>query len=255
MKAGRSWLVMLVVAMASGAATAQDVPSAEAQARILDLLQQQSLYRNRVDWSRARAELAAARERAETRRLLDDVIQRSSGGHGRWLSANQLRAQSQRAQATQAAMGSASPQDDASTGTTARLGWVKVGAYMDDRTQSQDVQNQARKQAAIALQARIREQDDGKRCGWVVDLRSIAELHHQPLRQDQAHPYRSEGQTSRLRAIGRRQLQAVNGEKPHRDLRDGHRDHRCEDRQDWQAQACIGPAQRPRFPTRASTTK
>lgn len=173
MNAGRGWLLMLVVAMASGAATAQDVPSAESQARILDLLQQQSLYRDRVDWPKARAELAAAPAPAETRRLLDDVIRRSSGGHGKWISARQLRAQSQRAQATQAAMGAASPRtDDGGTGPTARLGWVKVGAYMDDRTQSQEVQNQARKQAAFALQARIREQDDGTRCGWVVDLRS-----------------------------------------------------------------------------------
>jgi len=172
MIAGRGWLLMVALAAASGAAHAQDVPSAEAQARILDLLQQQSLYRDRVDWSKARAELAAARDPAQTRRLLDDVIQRSSGGHGRWISANQQRTQSQRAQATQTAMGAATPQtDDARSGPTARLGWIKVGAYMDDRTQSQDMQKQARKQAAVALQARIQAQDDGNRCGWVVDLR------------------------------------------------------------------------------------
>jgi len=172
MIAGRGWLLMVALATASGAAHAQDVPSAEAQARILDLLQQQSLYRDRVDWSKARAELAAARDPAQTRRLLDDVIQRSSGGHGRWISANQQRTQSQRAQATQTAMGAATPQtDDARSGPTARLGWIKVGAYMDDRTQSQDMQKQARKQAAVALQARIQAQDDGNRCGWVVDLR------------------------------------------------------------------------------------
>lgn len=172
MIAGRCGWLMVVLAAASGAANAQDVPSAEAQARILDLLQQQSLYRDRVDWSKARAELAAARDPAQTRRLLDDVIQRSSGGHGRWISANQQRTQSQRAQATQTAMGAATPQtDDARSGPTARLGWIKVGAYMDDRTQSQDMQKQARKQAAVALQARIQAQDDGNRCGWVVDLR------------------------------------------------------------------------------------
>ena len=172
MIAGRGWLLMVALATASGAAHAQDVPSAEAQARILDLLQQQSLYRDRVDWSKARAELVAARDPVQTRRLLDDVIQRSSGGHGRWISANQQRTQSQRAQATQTAMGAATPQtDDARSGPTARLGWIKVGAYMDDRTQSQDMQKQARKQAAVALQARIQAQDDGNRCGWVVDLR------------------------------------------------------------------------------------
>ncbi|MDY0956727.1 S41 family peptidase [Stenotrophomonas rhizophila] len=172
MIAGRGWLLMVALATASGAAHAQDVPSAEAQARILDLLQQQSLYRDRVDWSKARAELAAARDPAQTRRLLDDVIQRSSGGHGRWISANQQRTQSQRAQATQTVMGAAPLQtDDARTGPTARLGWIKVGAYMDDQTQPQEVQYQARKQAAIALQARIQAQDDGNRCGWVVDLR------------------------------------------------------------------------------------
>lgn len=173
MIAGRGWLLMVALATASGAVHAQEVPSAEAQARILDLLQQQSLYRDRVDWSKARAELAAAGDPAQTRRLLDDVIQRSSSGHGRWISANQQRTQSQRAQASQTAMGAAPPQtNDARTGPTARLGWIKVGAYMDDRTQSQDMQNQAGKQAAIALQARIQAQDDGNRCGWVVDLRS-----------------------------------------------------------------------------------
>lgn len=173
MIAGRGWLLMVALATASGAVHAQEVPSAEAQARILDLLQQQSLYRDRVDWSKARVELAAAGDPAQTRRLLDDVIQRSSSGHGRWISANQQRTQSQRAQASQTAMGAAPPQtNDARTGPTARLGWIKVGAYMDDRTQSQDMQNQARKQAAIALQARIQAQDDGNRCGWVVDLRS-----------------------------------------------------------------------------------
>ncbi len=172
MIAGRGVWLMVALAAASGAANARDVPSAEAQARILDLLQQQSLYRDRVDWPKARAELAAARDPAQTRRVLDDVIQRSSGGHGRWTSANELSAQSRRAQATQAAMGAAPTQiEDASGGPTARLGWITVGAYMDDRTQSQEVQNQARKQAAIALQTRIREQDDGNRCGWVVDLR------------------------------------------------------------------------------------
>ncbi|WP_236546105.1 S41 family peptidase [Stenotrophomonas sp. 364] len=172
MIAGRGWLLMVALATASGAAHAQDVPSAEAQARILDLLQQQSLYRDRVDWSKARAALAAARDPAQTRRLLDDVIQRSSGGHGRWISADQQRTASKRAQATQAAMGAAPLQtEDASTGPTARLGWITVGAYMDDQTQPQEVQHQARKQAAIALQTRIQEQDDGNRCGWVVDLR------------------------------------------------------------------------------------
>ncbi|WP_137190366.1 S41 family peptidase [Stenotrophomonas rhizophila] len=172
MIAGRGWLLMVALATASSVAHAQEVPSAEAQARTLDLLQQQSLYRDRVDWSKARAELAAARDPVQTRRLLDDVIRRSSGGHGRWISANQQRTQSQRAQATQTVMGAAPPQtDDARTGPTARLGWIKVGAYMDDQTQPQEVQYQARKQAAIALQARIQEQDDGNRCGWVVDLR------------------------------------------------------------------------------------
>lgn len=172
MIAGRCGWLMVVLAAASGAANAQDVPSAEAQARILDLLQQQSLYRDRVDWSKARAELAAARDPVQTRRLLDDVIQRSSGGHGRWISPSQLRTESKRAPATQAAMGAAPLQtEDASTGPTARLGWIKVGAYMEDQTQPQEVQYQARKQASIALQAGIQEQDDGNRCGWVVDLR------------------------------------------------------------------------------------
>lgn len=168
MIAGRGGLLMLALATAGGAAHAQDVPSAEAQARILDLLQQQSLYRDRVDWPKARADLTAARDPAQARQRLNDLIERSSGGHGNWISANQLKAFASKAQASQAAM-AASPY--APGVVDARLGWITVGAYSDDKTQSDAEQNQARKQAAIALQSRIRTQDESGRCGWIVDLR------------------------------------------------------------------------------------
>lgn len=165
---------VLLIALLSNtdAVVAQEVPSADAQARMLDLLQDKSLYRDRVDWPKVRADLAAASAPAEVRRLLDDVIKQSSGGHGRWISARQLQRAAPLAQATQAAMVAAPIQrDGATTGPTDRLGWITVGAYMDDRTQPQKAQYQSRKQAAVALQTRIRNQDDGRRCGWVVDLR------------------------------------------------------------------------------------
>ncbi|MEG2803282.1 S41 family peptidase [Stenotrophomonas sp.] len=178
------WVMTLALTVA-GLATAQEVPraspavaaevpSAAAQAQMLQLLQQQSLYRDRVDWSRLRADLAAATDATRQRALLDAAIRTSSDGHGRWISAQQLRNGAGHAKATQAAM-QAAPETSSATkadgGPTTQLGWIAVDTYLNDHTQSRAQINQASTRAAIALQARIRDQDDGRRCGWIVDLR------------------------------------------------------------------------------------
>lgn len=166
--------LLLVLGTAAGCTQAQEQPSPEAQAMILDLVQRQALYRDRVDWPRVREQLAAERDPVQARRLLDDVLARSSGGHGRWISARLLREQAEPATAAQNAMITGTPavaSEAGGAGADRRVGWIAVGSYLDDRTQLPAQQNELRKQAASALQTRIREQDDGDRCGWIVDLR------------------------------------------------------------------------------------
>ncbi len=151
-------------------AAAVELPSAEALEQMLHLLETQSLYRDRVDWNDARAQLAAAGDdRAQQRRVLDDAATRSSGGHGRWISPSQQRERSGRAQRLNAGQSAAlaeSPKVDA------RIGVLKVGPFVEDLQRSEQQRYDARKAYALALQQRIVDLDDGTRCAWVVDVSS-----------------------------------------------------------------------------------
>lgn len=151
-------------------AAAVELPSAEALEQMLHLLETQSLYRDRVDWSDARARLAAAGDdRAEQRRVLDEAAARSSGEHGRWISPSQQRDRSGRAQRVNAGQGAAlaeSPKVDA------RIGVLKVGPFVEDLQRSEQERYEARKAYALALQQRVVDLDDGTRCAWVVDVSS-----------------------------------------------------------------------------------
>ncbi len=70
------------------------------------------------------------------------------------------------------------------------------------------------------------------------------QLHHQRLRQDQADANRCECNAGHARARSCIQAEAVDREEADRHLRDGHRDHRDERRQLWQAQARVETAHR-----------
>ncbi len=147
-----------------------ELPSADALEQMLQLLETQSLYRDRVDWSDVRARLsAAADDPAQQRRVLDEAATRSSGGHGRWISPSQQQARSARAQRLSAGQGAAlaeSPKVDA------RIGVLKVGPFVEDLQRSEQQRYDARKAYALALQQRIVDLDDGTRCAWMVDVSS-----------------------------------------------------------------------------------
>ena len=149
-------------------AEAVELPSAEALEQMLHLLETQSLYRDRVDWSDVRARLsAAADDPAQQRRVLDEAATRSSGGHGRWISPRQQQARSARAQRLNAGQGAALAE---SPNVDARIGVLTVGPFVEDLQRSGQERHDARRTYALALQQRITALDDGTRCGWVVDV-------------------------------------------------------------------------------------
>ena len=147
-----------------------ELPSTEAREQMLHVLETQSLYRDRVDWKAVRAQLAAAGDDpAQQRRVLDGAAERSSGGHGRWISPGQQRERSARAQRLNATQGAALTEPP---NVDARIGVLKVGPFVEDLQRSQPERYAARKAYGLALQQRIVELDDGTRCGWVVDVSS-----------------------------------------------------------------------------------
>ncbi|HHA2915710.1 S41 family peptidase [Stenotrophomonas maltophilia] len=147
-----------------------DLPTAQAQAQLLDMLEKESLYRDRVDWRAIRTRLKAAQnEPAEARAVLRQAIGRSSGGHGAWISAKQLQAKAER---LARANGTATVAQKATTAPAEaldpRIGRVEIEGYsvMQGLTAHQQMKERAKRWQAI-----IDDQDNGSRCGWIVDLR------------------------------------------------------------------------------------
>ncbi|MFI3487953.1 hypothetical protein, partial [Klebsiella pneumoniae] len=64
---------------------AVEVPSPVAQAEILNLLERQALYRDRVDWAATRVRLQSAQgDPAQRLAVLREAIAVSTGNHGGW---------------------------------------------------------------------------------------------------------------------------------------------------------------------------
>lgn len=150
------------------------VPTPEAREQMLTLLQERSLHRERVDWVRLRRELASADE-AGQRTLLFEAIDKVSDGHGRWLTVEEV-AQSRRRMAMPAPTPASAKKPVVAAAPDAvhlpaRLGLIRVGAYISDQTAPRRVQREQDQTHAVDLQRVIRRQDDGSRCGWIVDLR------------------------------------------------------------------------------------
>lgn len=166
-------LALLACAMSPRAAHATEVPSAQALATMIELMERRALYRQEVDWTVVRAEIAKAAGNAErTRSLLDAAIQRSSRGHGRWVPAAGSTVPGplppaakvgEEADAGQARLGTPPTLD-------ARLGWVTVGRFTSTAGSTSE-QARAAAMHAAGLQQRIRDADRSPRCGWIVDLR------------------------------------------------------------------------------------
>ena len=172
----RQGLPAILMILSCLPAQAMEVPSPQAQQQMLGLMEQRALYRDAVDWLALRAEVAQAQGNpVRLRSLLDDAINRSSKGHGRWISPRMIEQSGKRAgsparpEATPAAIGQGPAGVPAALDS--RLGWVSVGRYSDTLSSPPAQQFQQRIQHAIELQARIRSVDSRQRCGWIVDLR------------------------------------------------------------------------------------
>ena len=147
-----------------------DLPTAQAQAQLLDMLEKESLYRDRVDWPAIRTRLKAAQnDPAQARAVLQEATSRSSGGHGAWISAKQLQAKAER---LARANGAVTPAPSAAIASVEaldpRIGRVEIEGYgvMQGPTAHQQMKERAKRWQAI-----IDDQDNGSRCGWIVDLR------------------------------------------------------------------------------------
>ncbi|MEN5040050.1 S41 family peptidase [Stenotrophomonas sp. TWI1149] len=174
---------LLFAPMANG----QDMPTPAVQARIVEVLEREALYRDKVDWQALRSRLQAPdTDPAQTWTLLRDAIAVSSGGHGRWMPATHpaLQSPSTRGTAAAAQRAPASRQTDEISATPQRtdlqrdmdtvgrrIGWMTVGAFNASGAGDSPAWQQASLAFAGRLQNAIRSKDRAERCGWVVDLR------------------------------------------------------------------------------------
>lgn len=168
--AGRcAWVVAMMLVPA--VAQAVDVPSAESLAKMLDLMEQRALYREAVDWTVVRADIARANgDPARVRAVLDVAIQRSSKGHGRWVAAGSVQLPAQLNAVPGA--GAAAGRGGLPATLDRRLGWVAVDRFSPTLVSTPAEQARQSVQRAVALQQRLRDADSSPRCGWIVDLRN-----------------------------------------------------------------------------------
>lgn len=150
--------------------TAVEVPSAEAQAEILNLLERQALYRDRVDWPATRTRLQSVQDDPVKRlALLREAIALSTGHHGAWTTTQRQRESLARAQEAGAAAVDRAKAGDA---VDARIGWVVIEGYASTPGATPQEAFRQSIQRAARWQQVIRSKDDGARCGWIVDLRA-----------------------------------------------------------------------------------
>lgn len=169
-KCGMAVAVWLVTLWALPA-MAGPVPSLPAREQMLGLLERKALHRDRVDWMTLRRDLAATGDPERQRRLLAEAINRATAGHGGWMSAGELRDRSRRTEHTAPvvpAVGAIA--EPGGERIDARLGLVSVGPYLPDLGLPRGLQRDAERRHAQRLQDALWQQDDGSRCGWIVDL-------------------------------------------------------------------------------------
>lgn len=166
---GALMLVLLATRAMADTPSAVEIPSPEAQVQILNLLERQALYRDRVDWPATRTRLQSVQgDPTQRLALLREAIALSTGHHGVWTTTQRQRDVLARAQQAGAAAVDRAKVADA---VDARIGWVVIEGYAatpgaaPQEKFRQDIQRAARWQQVI------RSKDDGARCGWIVDLR------------------------------------------------------------------------------------
>lgn len=89
---GALMLVLLATGAMADTPSAVEVPSPEAQAEILNLLERQALYRDRMDWPATRVRLQSAQgDPARRLAVLREAIALSTGHHGAWTTTQRQR--------------------------------------------------------------------------------------------------------------------------------------------------------------------
>ena len=178
---------LLASVLLAPVANAQDMPALAVQARIVEVLEREALYRDKVDWQAIRTRLQSANaDPAQTWQQVRDAITVSSGGHGRWLPPTHPLLQSSSSRGSVAATPAPSAtqrthepgamqqrtaqQRDMDT-VGRRIGWMTVGAFSGSGPGDSAAWQRTSLAFAGTLQTAIRSKDQAERCGWVVDLR------------------------------------------------------------------------------------
>lgn len=169
---GRKRSGAMLSALLAVPVAATPVPSLPAREQMMGLLEHRALYRDQVDWAALRRDLAATHDPDRQRRLLSGAIDRATAGHGGWMSAEELhdvyRKKGIGSSVAPAAVSPAGPEE--TYRIDARLGLINVGPYLPDPGLPRGQQRDAERQQAHRLQDVLWRQDDGSRCGWIVDL-------------------------------------------------------------------------------------
>lgn len=160
----------LVAMLLAVPVAATPVPTLPAREQMLDLLEHKALYRDRVDWAALRRDLAATTDPDRQRALLSDAINRATAGHGGWLSAEEVREGYRKRAAGQDEARASVPGTAPDAPVDARLGLIGIASYLPGPGLSREQQRDAERQHARRLQDDLWRQDDGSRCGWIVDL-------------------------------------------------------------------------------------
>lgn len=160
---------LFFIAMPAVAGEPIELPTPQAQAELLDMLEREALYRDRVEWPAIRARLKTAQgDPGRTRDVLREAIDRSSGGHGRWISSQRLQLEARRLDRSNAAVATAPEAPVPVDLLDRRIGWMGIEGYSAAPGPAAREQMKAR---AARWQAIIGDKDNGNRCGWIVDLR------------------------------------------------------------------------------------
>jgi len=162
--------VLMAAMLAANATAATEIPSPEAQVQILDLLEHQALYRDKVDWPAARKRLASLQAYpGALHTALREVIVESTGGHGVWMTLARKREATERSKQVGA---DAVAKAKVTGAVDARIGWVVIEGYAATPGATRQDEFNQDIQRALQWQDVIRGKDSGDRCGWIVDLRS-----------------------------------------------------------------------------------
>ena len=162
------------------AATPPSTPAwPDVRETILQLLEQRALYRDKIDWPAARQQIHQANGTAEADKILDQLIARSTGNHGRWIRGSQMSRGTggMRRVASAEALHRPHPQAATSSRGPDRtdeadpIGWISIPPFMQNSMEPREVLDRQRLTFARQLQSQLRREDERDRCGWIVDLR------------------------------------------------------------------------------------